>query len=85
MKTIEFKQARLYSTGEVNPTRWREFPTPKRERDGYTIAQYEYDKGWCEPYYHVYFNSNHIDRCNKKYKTIYDAKEAANKHKNGQL
>ena len=81
MGKLTFKPAILFSSGEINKTRWRESPTPKRGRDGYTIAQYKYDRGWCEPYYHVYFNSDHIDRCNKKYNTLYDAIDAANKHK----
>jgi len=77
---ITFRPAILPSSGEINKTRWREYPTPKRERDGYTIAQYKYDKGWCDPYYRVYFNSNHINHPPEKYDTLDEAIEAANNH-----
>ena len=91
MNNLTFKQAVLPS-GEINDTRWREYPTPKRERDGYTIACYEYKKkspvgprscgpeDKCDPYYVVYFDSEHITHDKKDYKTLTEAKNAANKH-----
>lgn len=77
---ITFKPARLPSNGEINETRWREYPTPKRECDGYTIAQYKYDKGWCDPYYRVFHNSMYISRPAEKYTSLDDAIQAANNH-----